>query len=150
MDIFGGVDIDAIRKKLDAGVSLDDQAKAGKESKTKTVSDSKLEAKWLEGKGLYISIPESLLDEMGWVSSTKLEMIVHDNVLVLYPLNGFLNLRKISGKTGKSVLVPKENFGNSSKMSEMTETCTIWEDDVTAYHRLMIQFSETIPTAFIH
>lgn len=148
MDVFGSVDIDAIQKKVDAGIALDDQAK--KEGKPKKLAETKLGARWVESEGLCISIPQDLLDEMGWVSSTKLEMIIHDDVMILYPLNGFLNLRKISGKTGRSVLIPKETFSIPSKMSEMAENCKIWEDDVTSYHRLMIQFSGSIPKAFSH
>lgn len=148
MDVFSGVDIDAIRRKIDAGVGLGDLEK--KEKKEKKVYEAKLGAQWSDSKGLLINIPESMLNDMGWNESTKIEMMMHDNVLILYPLNGFLNLRKISGKTGKSILIPKDNFKAFSKMSEMAEKCKIWADDVTCYHRLMLQFPSTIPQAFSH
>lgn len=146
MDIFAGVDIDSIRQKLDSGVDLDDETL--KKSKPDALLDAKLSAKWLPSEGLEITIPQSLLDNMGWSENTKLDVILHDNVIILYPMSGFLNLRKVPYKTGKSVLIKKENFLDSGEMSELAENCKIWEDDVTCYYRLMLQFPKTLPTAF--
>lgn len=148
MDIFAGVDIEALRKQLDSDPSL----KKGKKeaAKAKKLSPSALEAKWNDADGLNISIPDSLIEDMGWIRNTKLDMIMHDNVIILYPVKGFLNLRKISGKSGKSILISKDHFNDHKKMKSLTGECKVWEDNVTAYHRLVVQFSEAIPKAFSH
>lgn len=148
MDIFDSADIEAIRKQIDAGIGLD--SKNETQSDSRFVSEVELEAKWIDSEGLFISIPSNLLAEMNWGPATKLEIIMHDNVMILYPMNGFLNLRKIPKKNGRSVLISKDSFGNMEKMAKLAGNCRIWSDDVTCYHRLMIQFSESIPKAFTH
>lgn len=148
MDIFANIDIEALREKLDSDLGL--QKIKSEASKPTRRSPSSLEVMWKSSYGLYISIPESFLEGIGWTENTKLDMMLHDNVIILYPVNGFLNLRKIQGETGKSILISKAHFNDHEMMNEMIDGCMIWADDVVAYHRLVIQFSETIPNAFSH
>lgn len=149
MDIFGGIDTESLLKSLrDPGT----KAEIIRRERIIEVPQEELPlaVKWRESHGLAISIPESKLAEIGWGEGTKIDIFIHENIMVLFPLNGYLKLRKPpKAMRGKELVIPKGQFRDIDAIRNATVE-NISFDDLTCYHRMVIQFADPIPSAFQH
>lgn len=148
MDIFGSVDTEALLASAQESGSQE-PAKPTK-ARSKPTKDLDLGVRWREKEGMIVSVPESQVAAAGWRASTQLDLIIHDNVMILFPFNGYLKLKKPSKqRLGREILIPKEQFKDLALMDDL-QVENIRFDDVTSYHRLVIEFNKPIPQAFTH
>lgn len=146
MDIFANIDTESILASLN---DIKDEVEVKPETRKETATkDLKLNARWSKNKGLTVSIPESKMSEINWKPNSKIDIIVHENFLILYPHKGFLNLKKPSkGYLGREVVIPESYFENIESFDD-NDLINIQFDDMTCYHRMIVEFSKKIPVKF--
>lgn len=148
MDIFGNVDTASLLRSLSNPTKSPDNKRP--EKKQKQLKELDLGVVWREGVGLVVSIPDSKLNEIGWISKTKIDIIIHENIIILFPLNGYLNLKKpIKNLLGREVVIPENQFKDIAALREI-KVNSIKFDDLTCYHRIIIELSGSVLVNFQH